>query len=107
METEEDRRAKQENDAARCSYQTAQVGHGDGRRKKSKTGEDGSYHTAQVGSGDRGRKKSKKGMDLFRFEFKNMFCFSWKELARPVMGTIFLVMVGKASPQGLKKRITV
>ena len=46
------------------SYQTAQVGHGDGRRKKSKTGEVGSYHTAQVGPGDRGRKKSKKGLDL-------------------------------------------
>ena len=44
----------------------AQVGHGGGRRKKSKTGEDGSYHTAQVGPGDRGRKKSKKliGFDL-------------------------------------------
>ena len=42
----------------------AQFGHGDGRRKKSKTGDDGSYHTAQVGPGDRGRKKSKKGMDL-------------------------------------------
>ena len=44
-----------------------QVGHGDGRRKKSKTGRDGSNHTdqAQVGPGDRGRKKSKKkGMDL-------------------------------------------
>ena len=40
--------------------QTAQVGHGDGRRKKSKTGEDGSYHTAHAGPGDRGRKKSKK-----------------------------------------------
>ena len=26
----------------------AQVGHGDGRRKKSKTGEDGSYRTAHV-----------------------------------------------------------
>ena len=46
----------------------AQVGHGDGRRKKSKTGEDGSYNTAQVGPRDRGRKKSKKGMDL-RFGF--------------------------------------
>ena len=31
----------------------AQVGHGDGRRKKSKSGEDGCYHTAQVGPGDR------------------------------------------------------
>ena len=46
------------------SYQTAQVGHGDGRRKKSKTGDDGSYHTAQVGPGDRGRKNKKKGIDL-------------------------------------------
>ena len=26
----------------------AQVGHGDGRRKKSKTGEDGSYRTSHV-----------------------------------------------------------
>ena len=34
------------------SYQTAQFGHVDGRRKKSKTGEDGSYQTAQVGPGD-------------------------------------------------------
>ena len=44
----------------------AQVGHGYGRRKKSKTVEDDSYHTAQVGQGDRGRKKSKKrnGYDL-------------------------------------------
>ena len=41
-------------------YQTAQVTHGDGQRKKSKTGEDGSYHTAQICLGDRGRKKSKK-----------------------------------------------
>ena len=59
-----------------CSYQTTQVGHGDGRRKKSKTGEDGSYqtalemdearkarlekmvHTAHFGPGDRGRKKN-------------------------------------------------
>ena len=28
----------------------AQVGHGDGRRKNSKTGEHGSYYTAQVGT---------------------------------------------------------
>ena len=33
-------------------------------RKKSKTGEDGSNHIAQVGPGDGGRKKSKKGMIL-------------------------------------------
>ena len=36
----------------------AQVGHGDGRRKNSKTGKDGSYHTAHVGPGNRERKKS-------------------------------------------------
>ena len=41
----------------------AQVGHGDGQRKKRKTEEDGSYHTAQVGLEDRGR-KSKNGFDL-------------------------------------------
>ena len=46
------------------SYQTAQVGHGDRQRKKSKTGEDGSYHTAQVGPGKRGRKKSKKSIGV-------------------------------------------
>ena len=34
----------------------AQFGHVDGRRKKSKTREDGSYQTAQVGHGD-GRKR--------------------------------------------------
>ena len=37
-----------------------QAGHGEGRRKKSKTGEDGSHHTAQVGPGDIGRKKINK-----------------------------------------------
>ena len=42
------------------NYQTAQVGRGDRRIKKSKTAEDGIYHTAQDGPGDRGRKKSKK-----------------------------------------------
>ena len=38
---DEDRKARLE--------KVAQVGHGDGRRKNSKTGEDGGYHTAQVG----------------------------------------------------------
>ena len=33
-------------------YRRAPVCHGDGRRKKSKTGEDGRNHTAQVGPGD-------------------------------------------------------
>ena len=37
----------------------AQVGHGDGQRKKRKTGEDGSNHTAQVSPGDIVRKKNK------------------------------------------------
>ena len=75
---------------------TAQVGHGDGERKKRKSGEDGSNHTAHVGPGDRGRKKSKKeGIDLIwislglRLEFKKNN-FSRNKLARPVMGTIFL-----------------
>ena len=46
VETEEERRAKLENDAT--TKRLAQVGHGDGRRKKSKTGEDGSYCTGHV-----------------------------------------------------------
>ena len=41
-----------------------QFGHGDGRRKKSKTGEDGSYNTAQVGPGDRKKAKKRIGFDL-------------------------------------------
>ena len=59
METEEDRRAKLENDAPtkrlRLAMETEE-------EKKSKTGKDGSNHTdqAQVGPGDRGRKKSKE-----------------------------------------------
>ena len=72
------------------------VGHGDGRRKKSKTGEDGSNHTAEVGLGDRGRKKSKKEWICFKFDFKKIV-FSRNELARPVMGTIFLVIIGDRS----------
>ena len=46
METEEERRAKQEKDAA--TKRLAQVGHGDGRIRKSKTGEDSSNRTALV-----------------------------------------------------------
>ena len=48
METDEERKARLEK-MARVghgedgSYQVARVGHGDGLRKKSKTGEDGSY----------------------------------------------------------------
>ena len=45
METEEEGRARLKDFAA---TKTAQVGHGDGRRKKIKTGEDGSYRTAHV-----------------------------------------------------------
>ena len=61
------RKIKEEQDWRMIQLPNNQVGHGDGRRKKCKTGEDGSYHTAQVGIGDRGRKKSKKkrnGFDL-------------------------------------------
>ena len=52
MKTEEERRARLENDAATKRLRLAK--------------EDGSYHIAQVGQGDRGRKKSKKrnGYDL-------------------------------------------
>ena len=60
METEEERKSRLEKMVHVHSYQTAQVGHGDGRRKKSKAGDDGSYHIAQIGHGGRGRKKSKK-----------------------------------------------
>ena len=46
METEEERRARLENDAA--TKRLAEVGHGDVRREKNMTGEDGSYRTALV-----------------------------------------------------------
>ena len=45
QETDEERKNMSGEDG---SYQTAQVSHGDGRRKKSKTEEDGSYHSAEV-----------------------------------------------------------
>ena len=42
----------------------ARVGHGDGRRKKSKTGEDGSYHKSQIGPGEDGSyHKSQVGVE--------------------------------------------
>ena len=51
QETDEEEKSKSGEDG---SYRTAQVSHGDGRRKKSKTEEDGSYHSAEVSPGDRG-----------------------------------------------------
>ena len=54
------------------SYQTA--GHGDGRRKKSKTEENGSYHAAQVGPGDRGRKKSTEDTMIPLLGHQSMDC---------------------------------
>ena len=55
-----------------------------------------SYHTAQISLGDRGRKKSKKligfNLDLIWIDIgvkKN----SRNEPARPLMGTIFLVII--------------
>ena len=46
IETEQERRAKLENDAA--TQRLRLVGHGDGQREKIKTGEDGSYCTAHI-----------------------------------------------------------
>ena len=57
METEEERIARLENDAATKRLKLAIE---TDKERKSKTGEGGSYHTAQVRPGDRGRKKSKK-----------------------------------------------
>ena len=68
----------------------AQVGHWDGQKEKSKTGEDGSYHIAQISLGDKIRKKSKNGLDLIWIEI-GFFLNSRNEPARPVLGTIFLV----------------
>ena len=53
--------------------------------------EDGRNHTAQVGPGDGGRKKSKKRNE-FNLDLISKF-FLRNELAHPVMGTIFLVEV--------------
>ena len=63
METEEERRARLENDAAK---KIAQVGHGWTKKEKQDWRKMvAMYHTAQVGPGDRGRKKSKKkGINL-------------------------------------------
>ena len=44
------------------SYQTAELGHGDRRKKKRKTRDDGSYHTAQFGLGE------ELGLDLIWIE---------------------------------------
>ena len=41
-------RQKKKEEQDWSSYQTVQFGHGDGQRKKIKTGEDGSYRTAHV-----------------------------------------------------------
>ena len=51
----------------------------------------GSYHTAQIGLGDIRRKNSKNGLDLIWIEI-GFFLNSRNEPARPVMGTIFLVI---------------
>ena len=51
VETEEDRRAKLENDVATKRLRLAM---------ETDEGEDGINHTAQVGPGDRGSKKSKE-----------------------------------------------
>ena len=71
------------------NYQMVQVGHVEVQRMKSKTGKDGSYHTAQVGPGD--RKKEEKKRNGFDWIETGFFKISRNELARSVMGTIFLV----------------
>ena len=70
----------------------AQVGHGEGRRKKSKTGEDDSYHTAQVALETEEERRAKNGLDMIWLIWIEIGV-SRTELARPVMGTIFLVLV--------------
>ena len=73
METEEDRRAKLENDAATKRLRLAMEME---EERKARLEKDSSNHTdqAQVGPGDRGRKKSKKrnGFDLDLIS-KNIF----------------------------------
>ena len=49
METEDEIRARLENDAATKQLRLVME-----TEKENKTGEDGSYHTAQVGPGSRG-----------------------------------------------------
>ena len=104
---------------SRSLRNTDRVSRGDGRRKKSKTWEWCSYQTAQVGygkkneerktrlekmiattqlrlgPGDRERRAKKKECIWFGFDFglRLEFCFSRNKLARPVMGTIFLVII--------------
>ena len=57
VETEEERRARLENDAAAKRLSLAME---TGEKKENKTGEHGSYHTAQIGLGDRERRRAKK-----------------------------------------------
>ena len=58
METEDEGRARLENDAATKRLRL------DRRRKKSKTDEDGSYHTAQVAWKQRMKEVQKNGLNL-------------------------------------------
>ena len=68
---------------------------GDGRRKKSKTGEECSYTTQlRLALETEEERRAKKGMDLDLIEigvFKNKKK-SRNELAHPVVGTVFLVI---------------
>ena len=79
METEDERRARLENDAA-----TKRL------RLVMESGEDGSYHTAQVGPGSRGQKKCKNGFDLDIIWIKIGVFKNFKECARsPCNGNHF------------------
>ena len=69
VETEEDRRAKLENDVATTRLRLA-METDEGRKARL----DGINHTPQVGPGDRGKKKSKKKeWLLFIFDSKTYF----------------------------------
>ena len=84
VETEEERRARLEKMVATKRLSLGMEMDEDWRR----------IHTAQVGPGDRGRKKSKKwiGYDLDLIWTEIGVLILRNELARPVMGTIFLVI---------------
>ena len=89
METEEDRRAKLENDVAtKRLWLTMETD----EERKARLEKMISTTLLRLAL-ETGRKKSKKKEEwiLFIFNFKNIF-FSRNEFTRPVMGTIFLVV---------------
>ena len=87
VETEEDRRAKLENDVATKRLRLAMETDEERKARLEKMVSTTLFRLAL----ETGRKKSKKKeWIIFIFDFKNIF-FSRNEFAHPVMGTIFLV----------------